>query len=110
LKPSTAPRPITGGGGNTATNASWMEANLALSAPAMAGPYSSLDSRSSKGARAKKMMPALEAFTNPLMDSPGNCTAPVTPGCCRPMSAIFFITSVVRSSVAASGSWAKATR
>ncbi len=55
-------------------------------------------------------MPALGAFTKPLMESPGNCTAFSTPGCFMPISAIRRMTLSVRSSVAASGSWAKATR
>ena len=55
-------------------------------------------------------MPALGALTKPLMESPGNCTAFSTPGCLRAMSAICRMTRVVRSSVAASGSCANATR
>ena len=73
-------------------------------------PYSSFPWRSSNGLRVKKTMPAFGALTKPLIESPGNCTAFSTPGCLRPMSAIWRITRSVRSSVAASGSWAKATR
>ena len=46
------------------------------------------DLRSSNGVSAKKMMPAFDALAKPLIDSPGNCTAPATPGCLRPISAI----------------------
>src|SRR4026207_1978752 len=73
-------------------------------------PYSSLPCRSSNGLRGKKMMPALGALTNPLIERPGNCTALWTPGCLLPISAICRMTRSVRSSVAASGSRAKATR
>src|SRR5437867_3361165 len=55
-------------------------------------------------------MPALGATLNPLMLNPGNATASCTPGCFRPISDMRRITASVRSSDAASGSWAKATR
>ena len=110
LNPPTVPRPCTGGGGKTAMNASWIPANLRFSESAIVSPYSALDFRSSNGASGKKTMPAFGALTNPLMERPGNCTAPATPGCFMPMSDIRLMTDSVRSSVAASGSCAKATR
>ena len=55
-------------------------------------------------------MPAFDAFTNPLTESPGNATAFDTPGCSSASFDICRITASVRSSVAASGSWANATR
>jgi len=47
---------------------------------------------------------------NPLIDRPGKETALSTAGCWRAISLIRRITVSVRSSEAASGSWAKATR
>ena len=87
-----------------------MPENLALSAPAMFRPYSPFPWRWSNGLSVKKTMPAFGAFTKPLMERPGNWTAFSTPGCLRPMSAISRMTRSVRSSVAASGSCANATR
>ena len=110
LKPPTVPSPCTGGGGNTATNASWMDANFWFSAPAMLSPYSAFDRRSSNGLSGKKTIPALGELTNPLIERPGNCTAFATPGCCNPMSDIRLSTASVRSSAAPSGSCANATR
>ena len=55
-------------------------------------------------------MPPLGAFTNPLTESPVNCDRVRHRRCSRAMSAICRITASVRSSDAASGSWAKATR
>ena len=53
---------------------------------------------------------AFGVLTKPLMDRPGNCTACSTPGCFSAMSAICRTTASVRSSEAASGNWANATR
>ena len=58
----------------------------------------------------KKTMPEFGATLNPLMLSPGNATAASTPGCFMPMSDMRRMTSSVRSSDEASGSWASATR
>jgi len=66
--------------------------------------------RSSAGVSVTKLIPAFEAVTNPLIDRPGNATELATPGCSSAMSDIVRMTPSVRSSVAASGSWANATR
>ncbi|MNY22005.1 hypothetical protein D3C86_1555900 [compost metagenome] len=55
-------------------------------------------------------MPLLGLLVKPLIDSPGNATELATPGCLRAISDICLITASVRSRLAASGSWAKATR
>ena len=102
--------PGTGGGGKTATNASWIPANFWLRAPAISAPYSPGPPRFSASSRIRKMIPALGLLTNPLIESPGNCTAWVTPGCWSAISPMRFTTASLRSSVAPSGSWAKATR
>ena len=102
--------PSTGGGGKTATKAPWMLLNLAFRAPASAKPERSFRFRSSNGLSGKNTMPPFDAFTNPLMERPVNATASCTPSCSMPMRDISRITASVRSSVAASGSWAKAMR
>ncbi len=66
--------------------------------------------RSSDGLRVTKATPVFGALTKPLIDSPGNATALATPGCASASADIWRITLSVRSSVAPSGSWAKATR
>ena len=66
--------------------------------------------RSSKGLSPMKMMPAFGLFANPFTDRPGNATACSTPSCASAMSDILRITASVRSSDAASGSCAIATR
>lgn len=76
----------------------------------MAGPDSALVLRSSKGLSVTNTMPLLGELVNPLIESPGNSTASVTPGCLSAISVIRRMTASVRSSEAASGSWAKATR
>ena len=55
-------------------------------------------------------MPVFEALTKLLTDRPGNATELATPGCFSAIADISRITASVRSSVAASGSCAKATR
>ncbi|MNR17096.1 hypothetical protein D3C85_1337380 [compost metagenome] len=55
-------------------------------------------------------MPALGLLVKPLIDRPGKATALSTPGCLSAMSDMRLITSSVRSRLAASGSWANATR
>ena len=55
-------------------------------------------------------MPAFDAFTNPLTESPGNATELATPGRPSAIDDILRITASVRSSVDASGSCANATR
>ena len=55
-------------------------------------------------------MPSLGDTLKPLMLNPGKATALSTPGCLRPMSDMRRMTASVRSSEAASGNWAKATR
>ena len=79
--------PSTGGGGKTATNASWIPPNCWFSAPAMAPADSAPRFRSSNVLSVTNTMPPFDAFTNPLMDRPVNATASSTPGCssrCRP--------------------------
>ncbi|KWV87544.1 hypothetical protein PFLmoz3_02827 [Pseudomonas fluorescens] len=55
-------------------------------------------------------MPLFGLLVNPLIDRPGKAIAASTPGCLRAISDMRFITFSVRSRLAASGSWAKATR
>jgi hypothetical protein len=55
-------------------------------------------------------IPAFEALTKPLTESPGNATELATPGCSSASAPILRITASVRSSVEASGSCANATR
>jgi hypothetical protein len=66
--------------------------------------------RSSSGLSVTKTTPVLEALTKPLMESPGKATELATPGCSSAIDDISRMTASVRSSVAASGSCAKATR
>ncbi|MNH40016.1 hypothetical protein D3C79_1012660 [compost metagenome] len=54
--------------------------------------------------------PALALLTKPLIDSPLKLTVLATPGCSRATSDIRRITDSVRSRLAPSGNWAKATR
>jgi hypothetical protein len=93
-----------------ATNASCTPANFALSDWTIAPAGRCSRTRSSAGLSVTKTMPAFDALTKPLMERPGKATALATPGSFRAMADIFRITSSVRSSEAASGSWAKATR
>ena len=60
--------------------------------------------------RYEEMVPEFGLTVNPLIERPGNATDASTPGCLRAISDIFRITASVRSSDAASGSCAKATR
>src|SRR5438034_1486865 len=76
----------------------------------MAGPLSCALLRSSNGFNPKKTIPALGETLNPLMLNPGNATADCTPACFRPISDMRRITASVRSSDAASGNCAKATK
>ena len=55
-------------------------------------------------------MPAFGALVKPLIDRPGNATVDSTPGTLPAMSDMRRITASVRSSEAASGSWAKPIR
>ena len=55
-------------------------------------------------------MPWFGALTNPFTESPVNCTACATAGCASAIVVILRSTESVRSSDAASGSWAIATR
>ncbi|MNR36942.1 hypothetical protein D3C85_1549210 [compost metagenome] len=66
--------------------------------------------RSSKGLSGMNIRPALALLTKPLMDSPLKLTVLATPGCFRAISDIFRMTASVRSRLAPSGNWAKATR
>ncbi len=66
--------------------------------------------RWSRSLSATKTMPLLGLLVKPLIDSPGKAMAFSTPGCFKAMSDMRLITSSVRSRLAASGSWAKATR
>src|SRR5690606_14233664 len=104
------PSPITGGGGNTAMNASLMPANLAFRLPVMASPDSSAPWRSANGLSVTNTMPALELLVKPLIDRPGKAMALSTPGSFRAMSDMRRITSSVRSSEAPLGSCAKPIR
>ncbi len=110
LKPPIVPMPFTGGGGNTAMNASWIPPSCWLIAPAIAPPESSGERRFSNASRPKNTMPALGAFVKPAIDRPGNATASLTPGVFRAMSDMRRSTSSVRSSEAPSGSCANPTR
>ena len=69
-----------------------------------------LPARSAAGFSATKAMPVFEALTNPFTDNPGNAIELATPGCSSAIDVISRITRSVRSSVAASGSCANATR
>ncbi|MNY16111.1 hypothetical protein D3C86_1493590 [compost metagenome] len=55
-------------------------------------------------------MPLFGLLVKPLIDRPGKATVFSTPGWRPAISDICLITASVRSRVAASGSWAKATR
>ncbi|MCY1530664.1 hypothetical protein D9M68_658600 [compost metagenome] len=55
-------------------------------------------------------MPLFGLLVKPLIDRPGKATVFSTPGCLAAMADMRLMTSSVRSRVAASGSWAKATR
>ena len=66
--------------------------------------------RSFEGFRMMNAMPVFGVLTKPLIDSPGNATELATPGCASASADIWRITRSVRSSVAPSGSCAKATR
>ncbi len=66
--------------------------------------------RSSKGLSGVNTMPLFGLLVKPLIDKPGKATVFSTPGCLPAISDMRLITSSVRSRVAASGSWAKATR
>ena len=109
-KPPIVPRPITGGGGNTAMYASWIEANFWFSAPAIAPAERSALRRSSNGFSVTNTMPELVELVKPLIDRPGKATACSTPGCFSAIAPMRWITSSERSSEAASGSCANATR
>ena len=104
------PSPCTGGGGKMAMMDSWMAANSPFSWAAMAPADSEGSRRSSKGFRVTKTMPLLGLLVKPLMDRPGKATVLSTPGCLRAMADMRRMTSSLRSRVAASGNWAKATR
>ena len=56
------------------------------------------------------MSEALELWVNPFTDIPANSTACATPGCLSAISAMRRVTASVRSSDAAGGSCATATR
>ena len=92
------------------TNASWMEESFAFRAAAMARPDKARELRCEKSSSGKKMSPALELCVNPLTDMPANSTACATPGCLSAISAMRRVTASVRSSEAAGGSCATATR
>ena len=66
--------------------------------------------RSCDGLSVTNAIPVFGAFTNPLIDSPGNATEFDTPGCSSASVVICLMTRSDRSSVAASGSCANATR
>ncbi|MNF70194.1 hypothetical protein D3C84_520960 [compost metagenome] len=87
-----------------------MEPNWPLSSAAMA-PADMLSSwRWSKSFRATKTMPLFGLLVKPLIDRPGKAMVFSTPGCLPAIADMSFITASVRSRVAASGNWAKATR
>ncbi len=66
--------------------------------------------RSSNGFSGVNTMPLFGLLVKPLIDRPGKATESATPGCARAISDICLITASVRSRLAASGNWAKATR
>ncbi len=111
LEAADVPRPCTGGGGNMAMNASWIDGELLVElhrdGAGRSGPAPCARRRASAST---KTMPALELLVKPLIDRPGNATAFSTPGCFRAISLMRRMTSSVRSSVAPSGSCAKPTR
>lgn len=104
------PKPITGGGGNTAMNASLIAPYCWFSDAVIASADSALPRRSSNGLSVTKTMPALALLVKPLIDSPGNAMAWSTPGCFSAMSVMRRITASVRSSDAPLGSCAKLIR
>ncbi|MNN41296.1 hypothetical protein D3C81_1554080 [compost metagenome] len=55
-------------------------------------------------------MPLFGLLVKPLIDRPGKDTVCSMPGCLPATSDMRLITASVRSRVAASGNWAKATR
>src|ERR1700733_4431910 len=76
----------------------------------MAGPDNEPELRREKSSSGKKMSDALELWVKPLTDMPANSTACDIPGCLRAMSEMRRVTASVRSSDAAGGSCATATR
>jgi len=102
--------PFTGGGGNTAMNASSIDASFWFTAPAIAPPESSRERRFSNSSSPKNTIPAFGALVKPAIESPGNATASLIPGVFIAMSDMRRSTSSVRSSEAPSGSCANPTR
>ena len=76
----------------------------------MAGPDNAFEVRCEKSSSGKKMSEALELCVKPFTDMPENSTAWAMPGCFIAISAMRFVTASVRSSDAAGGSCATATR
>src|ERR1700737_3561778 len=103
------PRPLTGGGGNIAMNASWIPAYFLFNSAAMAAPLSDGSLRSENGFRVEKTIPALELLVKPLIDRPGKDTELSTPGCVNAMSLMRRITSSVGSGAAPPGNPATPT-
>ena len=81
-----------------------------LISAAMASALMSLPLRSLNGFRLVNTMPAFGALVKPLIDRPGKAIDDSTPGISLAMADIWRITASVRSSEAASGSWAKPIR
>ena len=91
--------------------ASWIAANFWFSAAAISSAERVFSKfGSSKSRSATNAMPTFGALTKPFTDRPGNATECATPGSSSMMSVMRRMTSSVRSSVAASGNCANATR
>ncbi len=103
-KPPIVPNPITGGGGNIATKAPFIDPKFWLSWAAMAPPDRSGVVLLSKSVRVANNTPELGLLVNPLIFKPGNAIASSTPGCSIAIRDISRITSSVLSKLAALGS------
>ena len=110
LNPPVAPRPGTGGGGNTPRKPSGMLANWACKRPAIAIALRSGVVRSLNGSSMMNMTAAFGTLTKPLIERPGNATTLSTPDSVSAIFDICLTTASVRSSDEAFGSWAIATR
>ncbi len=110
LNPPVVPRPRIGGGGNTATNPSSMLEKAPFNLPAIAPALSSGDVRSVKSVSGRNTMPLFGLLVKPFTDRPGNAMVFATPSVSSAICCISLTTSTVRSRLAASGSWATATR
>ena len=97
----------TGGGGMVKMKASWIDRELAGSArPGCAAAVKPFGSRSSKGSKAEKIAPALEALVKVAPSKPAKGTACSTPSVSEDDACVAcFTTASVRASEAPGGSW-----